>query len=241
MKILFQFLTIVTLFYSCNNYESQKKYQVKLIVDKGFSEYLDFPNIDKNQGDSMIYDSINMNFIFYFNNIAEGLNEITFVSYISDNYQKVIDIHCDTTLKLKINLTDKLEIGNIKDLKNFEIGSDTVYISHNTVYCIGGGKIEKFKIYKSKNDYCLEYFEKEIKRDGSTKYLKVMRDSTIKTHIDKVIIDYISGDSFFCGTTYTYPFVRKGNFVYKFSQQDLKQLESFNDLKHEIGLQGMNK
>lgn len=236
MRTIFQFLTILALFYSCDNNESQKKYRVKLIVDEDFSEYFYFPQIDNTQYDSIISDSINLNSSFYFNNITEGLNVITFPSYISNDFQKVIDIHCDTILKLKINLIDKFKIGNIKDLKKIEIGSDTVFISHRTVFCIGGGKIEKIKIYKSKNYYCLEFFENNLNCDEPTKYMKVMRDSTIKTYIDKVIYDYISSNNICCSTTYTYPFARKGNIIFKFPKQDLEQLESFNELKHKIGV-----
>jgi hypothetical protein len=248
MRMLFAFI-ICFLLFSCNSNQVAKTYNIKFIFNSDLYEFIDWPEVNYKYPNKMIDDSLTNSTICIFDSLHSGIDTITTFSILGRNYSRIINLITDTIVLFDTALFKSIVIGNNDSLEYLSIdNNDTIYIGQKTVYCIGGGKHEKFVITRKANNYYIEYAGYEYQNKPLvTRRIKLA--STFEADFKKLISDFNKlirpankgvltlADM---STTYANNYIRKGNVIYKLPRHDLDDWKGFDEFKEKLNLYDNN-
>jgi hypothetical protein len=148
MRIIFIcFASIVLLLISCKP-AAEEVYKLKAGVPLSYTFYVNLAGVTDEYSAFYEYDSIRKINLYVFDSIPAREVTITFVSLLTDDYEKTIQLNQDTTILFESMQYDAFVQGEFEDVFNMVLNAkDTLYIGTQSHGCSSfSGKIKIFKI-----------------------------------------------------------------------------------------------
>jgi hypothetical protein len=243
MKFL-AYILMILIFFSCEPLHKKKhdRYSIKIVINSNYLEYIDLPMVSKVYDDSLYYDSVNNQSIYYFDSLKDKEVPVTIFSILTDGYHEIIHLNKDTTILFDTSQLAGFQTGDPGKMKSLSSTPfDTIYIGQKLVGCFVG-YTEKVIIVNQHEKYKITYQENGRRGFDTTMYIP---NSLFSPYFSLFIsearkqLPVTSKEGSFpfrLSTTSKKIYIRKGNDVYALLDDD--EWKGYDKFKKSLGIRG---